>query len=189
MGQLPEHGQNADGDLGSVAEGGADDAEAIVAVGEADAARAASPAKAGAADAIVAVGADASPAKGAGGAGELVACLSQVAQALVACKPRGRPKGTARPKAGAFFAGGKPRKSDVLAERSAAKRLGLCRSKPVAREKAVAVRAVDLAMQTPDSAAGKQFWKEQSAAFNYSANQLKVWCTQKKRSAVAAWGS
>ena len=99
------NGQDADGDLGSVAEGGADDAEAIVAVGEADAARAASPAKAGAADAIVAVGADVSPAKVTGGAGQLVACLSQVAQALVARKPRGRPKGTARPKAGAFFCG------------------------------------------------------------------------------------
>mgnify|MGYP001181987470 FL=1 len=189
VGQLPESGQDADGDLGSVAEGGADDAEAIVAVGEADAARAASPAKAGAADAIVAVGADVSPAKVTGGAGQLVACLSQVAQALVARKPRGRPKGTARPKAGAFFAGGKPRKSDVLAERSSAKRLGFCRSKPVAREKAVAVRAVDLAMQSPDGAAGKQFWREQAAAFNYNASQLKAWCTQKKRKAVEAWSS
>ena len=101
--------ENAGDDLGSVAEGGADDAEAIVAVGEADAARAASLAKAGAADAIVAVGADVSPAKVTGGAGQLVACLSQVAQALVARKPRGRPKGTARPKAGAFWAGGEPR--------------------------------------------------------------------------------
>ena len=74
-----------------------------------------------------------------------------------------------------------------MAERNAAKRRGLTRSKAQAKERAAAVMAIDAAMQDPESELGQRFWQSLGAQMNYSTLQLKDWYKSGKRKKLEDW--